>query len=382
VPTEVVMPALGMAQESGKLLRWLKAEGDPVSAHEPLMEVETDKVTVEIESPAGGVLADVRAGEGDDVPVGDVIALILAEGESAPGHVQPAAEATPLAAVPIGEGSSSRERVPSSPLARRRAKERGVDLGALRGTGPGGAVVAEDVALEGRAPSATSESAPAGPVWQRMVERTSASWTTAPHFYLFRDVEAETLVDWRASIEDRGDGAITITDLLVKVAAEALRRHPEVLARWDGSRVVQAPEVNVGIAVAIDDGLVVPVIHGADALTVEEVAARRRDLVERARAGSLGLDDVRDGTFTLTNLGMYTVDAFAAVINPPQAAILATGRIAERVVPVDGRPAVRRVITLGLSCDHRAIDGARAARFLDTLASLIVEPPGFVPART
>lgn len=209
-----------------------------------------------------------------------------------------------------------------------------------------------------------------------MVERTTASWTSAPHFYLFRDVEAERLADWRASIETAGDGRVTVTDLLVKLAADALVRHPEVVARWERGRVVRWSEVNVGIAVAVEDGLVVPVIHGADRLTVREIADRRGGLVARARAGGLRLEDVGDGTFTLSNLGMYGVDVFAAVLNPPQAAILSCGRISERVVAVDGRPAVRRAMTLGLSCDHRALDGARAARFLDTLAASIEDPPG------
>lgn len=402
--TEVVMPALGMAQETGKLLRWLKAEGDQVAVQEPLMEVETDKVTVEIGSPAGGVLADVRAAEGDDVPVGDVIALILADGAEVPA---PAAVSTAEPSEPperpeppepmepmepmepreprepighrVGGAPASSGRVPSSPLARRRARERGVDLDAILGSGPGGAVLASDVspAASARAEETSgTEAAQAGAVWQRMVERTTASWTSAPHFYLFRDVEAERLADWRASIEDSGDGRVTVTDLLVKLAADALVRHPEVVARWERGRVVRWSEVNVGIAVAVEDGLVVPVIHGADRLTVREIADRRGELVARARAGGLRLEDVRDGTFTLSNLGMYGVDVFAAVLNPPQAAILSCGRILERVVAVDGRPAVRRMMTLGLSCDHRALDGARAARFLDTLAASIEGPPG------
>lgn len=395
--TEVVMPALGMAQETGKLLRWLKAEGDRVVAQEPLMEVETDKVTVEIGSPADGVLADLRAAEGDDVPVGDVIALILSDGADAPSSAvvvtaEPAGESArstepaepPQPAGPPrqghgrvgGEPARSAGRVPSSPLARRRARERGVDLGAIGGSGPGGAVLASDITAAPARAEEASATAQAGAVWQRMVERTTASWTSAPHFYLFRDVEAERLADWRASIEASGDGPVTITDLLVKLAAGALVRHPDVVARWERGQVVRSSEVNVGIAVAVQDGLVVPVIRGADRLTVREIAERRGELVARARAGGLRLDDVRDGTFTLSNLGMYGVDLFAAVLNPPQAAILTCGRISERVVPVDGRPAVRRAMTLGLSCDHRALDGARAARFLDTLAASIENPPG------
>jgi len=412
------MPALGVAQETGKLLRWLKAEGEHVTAGDPVMEIETDKVTVEIEAPASGVLGGIRAAEGDDVPVGDVIALILAEGEATPAASGAAPEAArgeagsttatdtapdaptdeaPSPASPEprapqrsldpagGDGEVARSvpgRLPSSPLARRRARERGIDLAAVTGTGPGGAVLVSDVLgtetpVE-RAPAAGAMQRSA--VWERMARRTTQSWTSAPHFYLFRDIDAERLVAWRASLGKRGDVEVTVTDLLVKVAAEALRRHPEANARWADGGVIRVPEVNVGIAVAVDDGLVVPVIAGADRLTTGQIADRRRELVARARAGSLHLEDVRDGTFTLSNLGMYGVDAFAAVINVPQAAILATGRITERVVPVDGRPGIRRGMTLGLSCDHRVLDGARGARFLDTVASLIEEPLGLLPA--
>ena len=414
MPTEIVMPALGVAQESGKLLRWLRAEGDTVAAGEPVMEIETDKVTVEIEAPASGILTDVRAAEGADVPVGQVVALILAEGEAEPSpspqeappgapeaEAVPAVEAgedshappaprtpSPTPAPPArgdGAGAPGRPgRTPSSPLARRRARERGVDLAAVTGTGPGGAVLVSDVLAAGgrpgREPAVEGRADVAGAIWRRMAQRTTASWTSAPHFYLFRDVDAEQLIAWRASLENRGERDSTYTDLLVKIVAESLRRHPEANARWEDGRVVLVPDVNVGLAVAVDEGLVVPVIAGADGLTVGEIADRRRELVARAREGSLRLEDVRDGTFTLSNLGMYGVDGFVAVINPPQAGILATGRITERVVALEGQPDVRRGMTLGLSCDHRAIDGARAARFLDTLASLIEEPLGLLPA--
>ncbi|MFL5796587.1 MAG: dihydrolipoamide acetyltransferase family protein [Actinomycetota bacterium] len=416
MPTEVVMPALGVAQETGKLLRWLKAEGDSVAAGEPLMEIETDKVTVEIEAPAAGVLGGIRAAEGDDVPVGEVVAAILAEGEALPTPAErgappalargdapaspaegeapsPAASesrvpATGRAPTAGGDGEVSPRtpgRVPSSPLARRRARERRIDVASVTGSGPGGAVVVSDVlatdapAASPTAAAAGTEAMPRSAVWEVMARRTTQSWTSAPHFYLFRDVDAERLVAWRASLEGRGEGEVTLTDLLVKIAAESLRRHPEANARWEDPDVVLVPDVNVGLAVAVDDGLVVPVIAGADRLGVGQIAERRRELVAQAREGSLQLEDVRDGTFTLSNLGMYGVDAFAAVINPPQAAILAIGRVTERVVPVEGRPAIRRGMTLGLSCDHRALDGARAARFLNTVASLIEEPLGLLP---
>jgi pyruvate dehydrogenase E2 component (dihydrolipoamide acetyltransferase) len=203
-----------------------------------------------------------------------------------------------------------------------------------------------------------------------MVEHVTASWLSAPHFYLSRDVDAEHLVAWRATFDDH----VTLTDLLVWLVARALERHPEANARWVGDAPRWIAEINVGIAVAVDDGLIVPVVHGANRLEVREVADRRRDLVARARSGGLRPEDVQGGTFTLSNLGMFGVDAFAAVVNGPQAAILAVGRVADRVVAVDGRPAVRPRMSLTLSCDHRVLDGVRAARFLETLAEVAEEP--------
>jgi pyruvate dehydrogenase E2 component (dihydrolipoamide acetyltransferase) len=393
MPTEVIMPALGMAQDTGKLLRWLKTEGDQVLKGEALMEVETDKVTVEVEAPADGTLASVRASEGEDVPVGQPIAVILAPGEppeTAPAREPAAADADrvepPLRVAVAADGhesqpepSRARRRL-ASPKARRVAAERGIDLGALSGSGPGGAVIAADVErMAAPAAPAPVADAGAGAVWQRMAERTAESWRTAPHFFLMREVDAGRFSSWRASARARaGYEAVTPTDLLVKVCAEALRRHPRVNASWQDGRVVSSEDVNVGIAVATEDALIVPVIHGAERLSLREVAVRRAELVEAARAGRLGPSDVSGGTFTVSNLGMYGIDAFLAVLNPPQAAILAVGRIVDRVVAVAGSPAVRPTMNLSLSFDHRVVDGARGAEFFDTLTSLVEEPAGLV----
>jgi pyruvate dehydrogenase E2 component (dihydrolipoamide acetyltransferase) len=211
-------------------------------------------------------------------------------------------------------------------------------------------------------------------VWKLMAERTLRAWTTVPHFFLQRDVRADRLVAWREALARRTQGELTYTDLLVKLVASALRAHPEVNARWEDGRIRRFPEVNVGVAVATEEGLVVPVIHHAERLSVEQIARRRAEVVERARAGRLRPEDVEGGTFTISNLGMYGVDRFLAVVNAPQAAILSVGRVSERVVAEDGRPVVRACLTLGLSCDHRVVDGARAARFLDTLAGFVEEP--------
>ncbi len=385
--TDVIMPALGMAQETGKVLRWLKAEGDAVAKGEPLMEVETDKVTVEIEAPSDGLLAGLKAAEGAEVPVGQAVAVILAPGEALPENGASAAretEAAPVAqavaAAPVEAPKREARRRLASPKARRLAAEQGIDLDALgEGSGPGGAVVAADVAAtpaQASAPAPTGGEQPLSRIWSIMAERTAQSWTSAPHFYLLREVDAGRLASWRSVARDRAGRDVSVTDLLVRATAAALARHPQANAAWADGSIRLNDEVNVGIAVAVEDGLVVPVIHGADRLGVGEIAARREDVVTRAREGALRPEDVERGTFTISNLGMFGVDAFNAVVNAPQAAILAVGRIVERVVPVDGAPGVRPMMALTLSCDHRVIDGARAAQFLSELAALIEEPAG------
>ena len=360
------MPALGMAQETGKVLRWLKADGDAVAKGEPLLEIETDKVTVDLEAPADGVLAGIRAAEGEDVPVGETIAFVLAVGESLP--VQP---------VEIAAPSGRPGRALASPKARRVAAERGIDLAALSGSGPGGAVLAADV--EGAPSREPTPMSPASGVWRLMAERTTESWQSVPHFYLRREVDAARLESWRSVARARpGHERVSHTDLLVRLAAEALRRHPRVNSSWRDGAVVASERIGVGIAVAVDDGLVVPVVHDADRRSLAEITACRVQLVEAARAGRLRPDDLTGGTFTISNLGMYGVDSFDAIVNAPQAAILAVGRIADRIVPVDGQPAVRPVLQLSVSFDHRVVDGARGAEFLETLASLVEEPAGLV----
>ena len=373
MPTDVIMPALEMAQETGKVLKWLKAPGHAVRKGEPIVEIETDKVTVEIEAPASGTLSDVTARAGDVVPVGQTIALIVAPGEAASPLARKVAEQehSTAAAVPAARLAAA------SPKARRLAAERGRDVSALRGSGPGGAVLAADVATAKlpEVPPARSVEAPGvSTVWRIMAERMTASWTTAPHFYLVREVNVSRLVSWLDTARRQTGAHITYTDLLVKLVAAALSQHPRANASWKDATIVQNADINIGLAVAIDDGLVVPVIHRADTLRLAEIAARREDVVSRAQAGKLRPADIQGGGFTISNLGMYGVDAFNAIVNPPQAAILAVGRIADRVVAVNGQPAVQPTMMLTLSCDHRALDGARGAQFLGALAELIEEP--------
>ena len=227
------------------------------------------------------------------------------------------------------------------------------------------------------APAAVEpESQPVSRMWQIMAERLTHSWNSVPHFYLVREVNASQLINWRTLLvaDEAVEAKTTYTDMLTKLSALSLARFPRVNAFWNDGQIVLNPEVNIGLAVAVEDGLLVPVVHGADSLSVNAIAARRTDLVARAASGSLTPDDFAGGTFTISNLGMYGVDAFNAIVNPPQAAILAVGRIADRVIAVDGQPAVRPMMTLTLSCDHRAVDGVRAAQFLDALVNMIEEP--------
>ena len=397
------MPALGMAQETGVLVEWFKAEGEEVVQGEPLMEVETDKATVEIEAAASGLLGGVTAQPGDEVPVGQVIALILEPGEEAPSKPEDLGDRVAAAvesgngAEPDGESARPQDagvaatpaalaviggRVPASPKARRLARERGLDIGEIGGSGLEGAVLAADVLGAARrepervevAPVAEGEVLDVSRAWKVMVGRLTQSWNEAPHFYLTAEAHVDELIRWRDEARQRGVEGITYTDLFVKVVAAALRQHPRLNGRWANDGIVLNEEINVGLAIAVEEGLVVPVIHRADRLNLKETAARRKELIELARGGKLTPDDLLGGTFTISNLGMYGVDAFNAIVNPPQAAILALGRIADRVVPVDGQPAVRPMVTLTLSCDHRAVDGARAAEFLQALVELIESP--------
>jgi pyruvate dehydrogenase E2 component (dihydrolipoamide acetyltransferase) len=392
----VVMPALEMAQETGKLIAWRKKEGDSVTKGEPLLEIETDKAVMEIEAPADGILAGIKASAGADIPVGQTIAWIVAPGEEPPAESEttaaPAARArseSHAAPAVHGTAESSAERSARiSPKARRLAKELGVDLATVRGSGPGAEILASDVQAAAAAPAASSHAATAGhktenieiptSVGRLMAERTAQSWTTVPHFFVSRDIDAGALNQHRerivADIERTHGVRITHTDLLVALTARVLQKHPRLNASWSTEGIRLHDHVNIAVAIAVNDGVVAAVIPNAHIASLAEIATQRRDVAERARAGKLRPSDIAGATFTISNLGMYQVDAFTAIITPPQAAILAVGAIADRVVAIDGKPAVRPMMTLTLSCDHRVADGARAAQFLNDLAEGIGQP--------
>ncbi|HKN15897.1 MAG TPA: dihydrolipoamide acetyltransferase family protein [Candidatus Sulfotelmatobacter sp.] len=398
----VVMPALEMAQETGKLIAWRKQEGDRVTKGEPLLEIETDKAVMEVEAPADGILAGITGQVGTDIQVGRTIAWIVAPGEKPPAENESAASAhtaragsqsKTAAPVPAAAGVSEPSPTQSariSPKARRLAKELGIDIATVRGTGPGGEILASDVQAAAAPAAAHAEPAKKSvdleipsTLGRIMAERTTQSWTTVPHFFVTREIEASALNEYRgkilAEIERTHNVRITHTDLLVALVARVLLRHPRLNSSWTPEGIRLHDQVKMGVAIAVNDGVVAAVISNAHTATLVEIATQRRDVAERARAGKLRPADIADATFTISNLGMYHVDQFTAIITPPQAAILAVSRIADRVVAVEGKPAVRPMITLTLSSDHRAADGARAAMFLNDVAEAVREPEKWLP---
>jgi pyruvate dehydrogenase E2 component (dihydrolipoamide acetyltransferase) len=397
--TSVVMPALEMAQETGKLVSWLKKEGEPVKKGEMLLEVETDKAVVEVEAQTDGVLAGITAQVGDVVPVGQTIAWLVAPGETPPSaaatpavqtgrKMEPAAAPAAAAGAAAGSGQGRPAGGRISPKARKIAQEHGVDLSQVTGTGPGGEILADDVLqaaksgqggpAPGGAPAAqTGAALPVSTAARLMAERTTQSWTTVPHFFLTRDVDATALHAAREKALPAVQGShgvkVTHTDLLVAAVARALARHPRMNGSWVNGRVQANPDVNVALAVAVEGAVVTAVIGNAGRAPLGEIAKRRQEIGERARANKLQPADIAGATFTISNLGMFGIDAFTAIIVPPQAGILAVGAITDRVVAAEGVPVVRPVMSLTLSSDHRVIDGAGAAAFLaDVVKELTV----------
>jgi pyruvate dehydrogenase E2 component (dihydrolipoamide acetyltransferase) len=411
--SQVTLPRLGQGMESGTIVRWLKSEGEKVEKGDPLYELDTEKVTQEVEADSSGVLLKILAGEGEEIEVGKAIAVIGEEGEEVaepeaeaeePTEVtenEPAEEGEPAperegerergrAAAPEGpsepEQRANGGRVKASPLARRIAKERGIDLAQLRGTGPEGRIVAEDVERVGAsqakaAPVAAPVSSEVETVRLNQMRKTIARRMTeaweAPAFQISMSADMSASIRLREALLERvEEGGVrpTYSDILTKVAALALMRHRDMNAHFAGDEVHLFPTANIGIAVAIPHGLVVPVIASCEAKSIPEIAAARADVVARTRAGKLKSEDLENGTFTISNLGMYGVERFTAVLNPPQAGILAVGAIEERPVVVEGDLDIQPRMDLTLTVDHRSVDGATASEFLRTVTAFLEEP--------
>ena len=388
--TEVIMPALSPAQETGILIEWFKEEGDLIEKGEPLMEVETDKANVEVEATTTGILANITVNLGDEIPVGKVIALILADGESAPeskkeyssSETKVSEEDTAQLQTTISSPLDPSANLPTnkivaSPKVRQYAKKEGIDLSFIKGSGPNGVILMEDVLVNQSSTETEENDIPTSKGWRLMADRLTESWSSAPHFNLVRHLDVSNLVTYKKQVQEKNSNRLTYTDLLIKLVSITLKEHPRINASWIDNKIVKNSEINVGLAVDFDGGLIVPVIHKTDELSLGEITNRRKDLITRTQAGKLRSGDLDRGTFTISNLGMFDVDSFNAIINPPQAAILAVGRIVDKVVPVDGLPAVRPILTLNLSFDHRVVDGVRGAEFLQTLSNLIENPLQF-----
>ncbi len=400
--TEVIIPALGVITEKVKILAWFKSEGDSVQKGEPLLEIEADKVTTEIKSPAAGVLGCILYPEGAEVAITKVAAVIVAEGETVPEvYRRSMEEMTPtgsaMAAASITESEKISEPIRAVPAARKLAEEKGVDLSLLTPTGPHGTIMKKDVEayLTSRLSEKRSQKVsglpgevaeeqqvskiiPMNKMRQVIARRLSESAFTAPHIYLFIDVNMEKILHLRKSIleafEKKFTVRLSINDLLIKAVGLAIREYPLFNASVKGNEIHIHPEINVGLAIALDDGLIVPAILQADKLGLGAIAQQRADLVSRARQGKLSASEIERGTFTISSLATYDITFFTAIINPPQSGILSVGRIQDQLFLVKGEVKVRKVSTFGLSADHRIIDGAVAAKFLQTLKKIIENP--------
>ena len=426
--SEIYMPRLSDTMEEGVISSWVKQVGDKVSAGDVLVEIETDKAVMEYEAYEDGYLVQQTVGEGETVPIGAVIGVIADSPDAVPADSGGAGAAEQAAApeqapqpaveevqptVPAQAEPAEPERGPrplSSPLARRLAREYGLDITQIKGSGPKGRVVRADVEAAAKqreqeeAPAAApqpvpapapapahaaarpqpefedlrdSEEVPVGNIRRVIARRLTQAKQEAPHFYLRRTVDAEALKEFRAQINEQlapTGVKVSVNDLIVKAVATVLRDHPAVNSSWMDDKLLKHNRINVGIAVAVETGLVVPVLHDTDTLPLSEVARRSRALAEKARDGKLSPRDMSGGTFSVSNLGMFGVDSFAAVINPPEAAILAVGAMRQEPVVRDGEIVARHTIALELSVDHRAVDGAVGAAFLKDLAEVLESP--------
>lgn len=432
MPTSVIMPKMEMSQETATLIDWLVEEGQQVEKGQPIFEVETDKVTVEVESPAAGLLSGLSAKPGDVIPVTTIIAYILIEGErlpveepvaanhqtpSTPDVVSAVYSVTPVArrladdlsvdlSSVVGTGPGGRitrgdvekasqsvspkiDKVRATPAARRVARDAGIELSAVVGSGPRGRVQEGDVTRwqNDAIPTDQSDSRPAGVVPLAGMRRTTAkrmtqSWQTAPHVTFTVEVNMSAALALRAELNERaireGLPKISVTALLVKICAWALKRHPFVNASLAGEDIHLQPDANIGVAVALESGLIVPVVKQADRLGLATIADMVSELTAKARAGGLAPEDVSGGTFTISNLGMFRIDHFTAIVNPPQVAILAVGRTAKRQIVIETEQgdevAIRPMMSMTLSADHRVLDGAQAAQFLNDLVEVLEQP--------
>ncbi len=409
----VVMPRLSDTMEEGKILRWLKQEGDRIEVGDIIAEIQTDKADIEMEAFGSGTLRTILIGAGESAPVGRLIGVIAEEDEDistllppvmglAVQSASPTRPGAPALTPPILQTVAS-GRVKASPLAKRLAREQGIDLSMVSGSGPGGRVIRRDLAapipsaaaVGQRAPS-TSTAPPAAkravavasptpsvgfedrdlsPMRRAIAKRVAQSMATVPHFYLTVEVAMDKATELRESIQAQtSDLKVTFTDIIIKAVAIALERHPAVNTSFVGEQIRVYSQVNIGIAVALEEGLISPVLRDCSRKSLAQIARETKGLIERARAQKLRPEEYSGGTFTLSNLGMYEIEEFTAIINPPEAAILAIGRIQSKPVIVDGGVQIGQRMRMTLSCDHRAVDGMTGAIFLQEVKRLLEHP--------
>ena len=415
--TPLPMPKLGLTMEEGTILKWRKGEGEAVEKGEIILDIQTDKVEYEVESPGGGLLLKMLAGEGDVVPCGTDIAVIGETGEDisgfggggsaetsveaepgaadAPPAPPPAPAPTPVPAAPLPAQPAPAGRVFASPAARRVARELGIDFRVLTGSGPGGRIVQADVRAAAASgltaapmaaasgPAAVAASTPLAGMRKIIADRMLSSWSQVPRITMQAEVDLTNLLAVREAGRQAWENdlgvRVSINDLILFYTARAVRRCPAVNVRLAENALEQMRDVNIGVAVAVEQGLMVPVIRGADQKSIDAISRESRALAEAARAGALGLDALEGGTFTVSNLGAYGVDHFSAIINHPESAILSVGAARERAVVRNGEVVARTTLYVGINADHRLVDGAPAAEFLSTLKDML-EHPKVMPA--
>lgn len=398
--TEVIMPKMGDGMEEGTLLEWLKAEGDKVKSGDVIGTIQTDKATLELEAPGSGTLAGLLIGPGDTVPVGQPIGALLKDGEKLPGdwggakagqepEPEKVAAPAPAASEPKEERAAANGtgggRVKSSPLARRIAKELGVALERVEGTGPGGRIVEKDVRAAAEkggapvqtAPAADDETVKLGRLRKITAERTAHSKQTVPHFYVTLEVDVEKILQLKDQFEEEGAGKVSVNDFVARACVLALQEMPVVNATFQGDSVLQIGAVHLGIAAAIDEGLTVPVVKNAHAMSLRELSSAIRSLVTKAKENRLAPEEVSGSTFSISNMGMLNVDSFTAIINEPNAAILAIGSARRKVVVAEDAEdelEIRHRMNITASFDHRVVDGAVGAKFINVVGELLENP--------
>jgi pyruvate dehydrogenase E2 component (dihydrolipoamide acetyltransferase) len=398
--TKVIMPQMGLTMEEGKIVEWIKKEGERVEKGEPLFQIETDKVTLEVESPGTGVLRKILVKEEETVPIITVIGYIAEPGESIPeteAKAAPAKEAAPqrvevkaevkeeVPARGVAAEATGGERVKASPVAKKLAEEHGIDLSRIKGSGPGGRITREDVEAVMAGGVAAAAAPPLEGKLQKMTtmqtiiaDRTAKSKVGAPHFYVGIEVDMTQAISLQANLKPKVQAEtglnLSLTEILVKAVALTLREYPRANVTLDGDKIKFLPEINIGVVVALEEGLLIPVIRKAETKSLSQITKETKELAARARAGQLKPEEYGNGSISISNMGMFGIDHFAAIINQPEAAMLAVGRVVEKPVAINGMIAVRPMMSMTISCDHRLLYGAHAAQFLGKLRAILEGP--------